>query len=500
MGRTATRQEGLNSLKEGQKTMARQDYRIERDSMGEVRLPRDAYYGAETQRAVKNFPISGIGFPPRFIRAIAIIKHAAASANQDLRLLDRKLADAVRRAAAEVMAGKHDKEFVVDIFQTGSGTSTNMNANEVIANRALELLGKPRGGKEIHPNDHVNMSQSSNDVIPTAIHISAFEAVHGELLPALRRLHGALTHKARQFDRIVKIGRTHLADATPIRLGQEFSGYARQIELSIERIQAACAGLEELALGGTAVGTGINSHPEFPARAIRRISEITGFNFREARNHFEAQAAKDAVVQVSGSLKGLAVSLTKIANDLRWLSSGPRCGIGEITLPDTQPGSSIMPGKVNPVLCESVLQVAAHVIGCDATITICGQAGNFELNVMMPIMAFRFLEAITLSANVIKAFTEKCVLGIEADKARCEEMVEKSLAMVTALAPVIGYDAAAKIAKEAFATGKTVREVARARKVLPEKKLNEILDPRRMTEPGVPDKNRQRAGGGRQNT
>ncbi len=468
--------------------MAREEYRIERDSMGEVRVPKSVYYGAQTQRAVENFPVSGIGFPPRFIRALAIIKRAAASANEDLGLLDRKLADAVRRAAREVMEGKHDKEFVVDIFQTGSGTSTNMNANEVIANRALELLGKRRGGKGIHPNDHVNMSQSSNDVIPTAIHISALEAIQRELLPALLKLHQALDQKAREFNRLVKIGRTHLADATPIRLGQEFSGYARQIELSIERIQTACAGLEELALGGTAVGTGINRRPEFPSRAIKKISEMTGLNFREAGNHFEAQAAKDAVVQVSGSLKTLAVSLTKIANDLRWLSSGPRCGIGEITLPDTQPGSSIMPGKVNPVLCESVLQVAAHVIGCDATITICGQGGNFELNAMMPIMALRFLEAITLSANVVKAFTEKCVLGIEANKERCEEMVEKSLAMVTALAPVIGYDAAAKIAKEAFATGKTVREVARARKVLPEKKLNEILDPWRMTEPGMPKK------------
>ena len=468
--------------------MARQDYRVARDAMGQVRVPKGAYYGPETQRAVENFPISGIGFPPGFIRALAIIKHAAASANEDLGLLDRKLADAVRRAATEVLEGKHDKEFVVDIFQTGSGTSTNMNANEVIANRALELLGKARGGKEIHPNDHVNMSQSSNDVIPTAIHISALEAVERELLPALRRLHGALRRKSQQFNRIVKTGRTHLADATPIRLGQEFSGYARQIELSIERIQAASKGLEELALGGTAVGTGINRHREFPSRAIKKISEMTGLSFREAGNHFEAQAAKDAVVQASGSLKTLAVSLTKIANDLRWLSSGPRCGIGEIGLPDTQPGSSIMPGKVNPVLCESVLQVAAHVIGCDATITICGQAGNFELNVMMPVMALRFLEAITLSANVVKAFTEKCVLGIEANKERCEEMVEKSLAMVTALAPVIGYDAAARIAKEAFATGKTVREVARARKVLPEKKLNKLLDPWQMTKPGIPEK------------
>ncbi len=468
--------------------MTGQGYRVERDSMGEVKVPKSAYYGAQTQRAVENFPISGIGFPPRFVRALAIIKHAATSVNQELGLLDSKIADVIRAAASEVMDGKLDKEFVVDIFQTGSGTSTNMNANEVIANRALEILGKERGGKRVHPNDHVNMSQSSNDVIPTAIHVSALEAIQRELLPALQGLHQALTAKAKEFDRIVKIGRTHLADATPIRLGQEFSGYARQIELSIERIGAAASGLEELALGGTAVGTGINTHPEFPSRTIKKISQMTELPFREAKNHFEAQAAKDAVVQVSGSLKTLAVSLTKIANDLRWLSSGPRCGIGEIELPDTQPGSSIMPGKVNPVMCESVLQVAAHVIGCDATITVCGQAGNFELNVMMPIMALRLLEAITFSASVVKAFTERCIVGIEANKEHCEEMIEKSLAMVTALAPVIGYDAAAKIAKESYATGKTVREVALAHKVLPPDKLAKILDPWRMTEPGIPDK------------
>jgi len=468
--------------------MAEQEYRIERDSMGAVRVPKTAYYGAQTQRAVENFPVSGIGFPPRFIRALGIIKLAAAATNEELRLLDIKIATAIRKAAAEVMEGKLDKEFVVDIFQTGSGTSTNMNANEVIANRALEILRKPRGSMEIHPNDHVNLCQSSNDVIPTAMHVAALEAIQKELLPALGALRQALAQKARQFDRIFKIGRTHLNDATPIRLGQEFGGYARQIELSRARINEAANGLEEIPLGGTAVGTGINTHPEFPSRTIKKISEMTSLNFREAKNHFEAQAAKDAVVEVSGSLKTLAVSLTKIANDLRWLSSGPRCGIGEIGLPDTQPGSSIMPGKVNPVMCESVLQVAAHVIGCDATITICGQAGNFELNVMMPIMALRLLEAITFSANVVKAFTEKCVVGIEANKKRCEEMIEKSLAMVTALAPVIGYDAAAKIAKESFATGKTVREVALAHKVLPEDKLNKILDARRMTHPGVPDK------------
>jgi fumarate hydratase class II len=468
--------------------VAQQKFRIERDSMGEVRVPWNANYGAQTQRAIGNFRVSGIGFPQRFIRALALVKHAAAAVNQELGLLDGKMAAAVRAAAAEVMNGQHSREFIVDIFQTGSGTSTNMNVNEVIANRALAMIGKPRGSKAIHPNDHVNMNQSSNDVIPTAMHVAALTAIRKELLPALRRLHAALTRKAKQFDRIVKIGRTHLTDATPIRLGQEFSGYARQIELSRERIRAAAIGLEELALGGTAVGTGINAHPQFAKRAIRRISAMTGVKFREAKNHFEAQASKDAVVYVSGSLKTLAVSLTKIANDLRWLSSGPRCGIGEIRLPDTQPGSSIMPGKINPVICESVLQVAAHVLGCDATIAFCGQAGNFELNVMMPIMALRLLEAIEFSANVVRIFTEKCIVGIEANKQRCNELVEQSLAMVTALAPIIGYDQAAEIAKDALNTGKTVREVARARKIVLDDELNAILDPWRATRPGMPEK------------
>jgi fumarate hydratase class II len=435
---------------------------------------------------VENFPVSGIGFPRQFIYALAMVKFAAAAVNEELGLLDPVIADAIRRAAQEIMDGKHSNEFVVDIFQTGSGTSTNMNANEVIANRALEMLGKPRGGKEVHPNDHVNLCQSSNDVMPTAMHVAGLVAIEKELLPALRRLREALQRKAQEFDAIVKVGRTHLADATPIRLGQEFSGYMRQIELSIERIQFAAAGLQELPLGGTAVGTGINAHPEFARRTIARISQMTGLSFREARNHFEAQAAKDAVVQASGSLKTLAVSLTKIANDLRWLSSGPRCGIGEIGLPDTQPGSSIMPGKVNPVMCEAVLQVAAHVIGCDATITLCGQAGNFELNVMMPVMTLRFLEAIRFSASVVKLFTEKCVAGIEANQERCGEMVEQSLALVTPLAAVIGYERAAKIVQEAFRTGRSVRDVARDDKILSDGELARILDPARMTEPGLP--------------
>jgi fumarate hydratase class II len=468
--------------------MAEENYRVEKDSMGEVRVPKAAYYGAQTQRAVENFPVSGRGFPPLFIRALAMIKFAAAATNEELGLLNHAAAAAIREAAAEVMAGKHDGEFVVDVYQTGSGTSTNMNANEVIANRALEIQGRPRGSKEIHPNDHVNMGQSSNDVIPSALHVAALQAIERELLPGLRALHTALRKKTELFDGIVKIGRTHLADATPIRLGQEFGGYARQVELSIQRIKSAAVGLEELPLGGTAVGTGINTHPEFAPRAIRKIREMSGLNFREAENHFEAQASKDAVVHVSGSMKTLAVSLTKIANDLRWLNSGPRCGIGEISLPDTQPGSSIMPGKVNPVICESVLQVAARVIGCDATIALGGQAGNFELNVMMPVMAVSLLEAIQLSAGAIKIFDERCVAGIEANRERCAEFVEKSLAMVTVLAPVLGYDAAARIAKQALMTGKTIREVAREGQVLPENELESLLDPWRMTNPGFAEK------------
>ena len=468
--------------------MADPSFRIERDSMGEVRVPKDAYYGAQTQRAVENFPVSGVGFPPSFIRALGMVKYAAAAANEQLGLLDAHAAAAIQQAAREVADGKFDDQFVVDIFQTGSGTSTNMNANEVIANRALELLQKPRGGKEIHANDHVNMCQSSNDVIPTALHCAARLVIERKLLPALAQLHAALQRKAAEFDDVIKIGRTHLADATPMRLGQEFGGYARQIELSLERIQAASAGLVELPLGGTAIGTGINAHPEFAKRAIGALSELTGLEFREAENHFEAQAARDAVVQVSGSLKTLAVSLIKIANDLRWLASGPRCGIGEIQIPDMQPGSSIMPGKVNPVLCEAVLQVAAHVIGCDATITLCGQAGNFELNTMMPLMSLRLLEAIQFSANVVNLFSDKCVDGIVADRERCEEMVERSLAMATALAPLIGYESAAKIAQEALATGQTVREVAQNKKLLATEDLDKVLDPWRMTEPGIPVK------------
>jgi len=476
--------------------MGRRSFRVERDSMGEIEVPRGAYYGAQTQRAKDNFsittslfPSSIGGFPPKFIRALGLIKYAAAETNSELGLLDAAIAKHIRQAAREVMEGKLQEHFVVDVFQTGSGTSTHMNVNEVIANRALELWGKGRGRKDIHPNDHVNLGQSSNDVIPSAIHISALAGIQEELLPALRALKKALSRKVREFDRVVKIGRTHLNDATPIRLGQEFSGYARQIELSAERIGTARRGLEELALGGTAVGTGVNTHPEFAVRTIEKIRRMTGLPFREAANHFEAQAAKDAVVYVSGTLKSIALSVAKIASDIAWLASGPRSGIGEIDLPEIQPGSSIMPGKVNPVVCESALQVSAHVVGCDTTITTCAQYGYFELNTMMPLMAVRLLEAIYFLAAAVRALDEKCVVGIRANKARCERAVDQSLGMATSLTPTIGYDAAAEIAISAHDTGRTVHEVAREHLnvgspgKLSEKELGAILDPRSMTRP-----------------
>src|SRR6059036_260921 len=460
--------------------------RIERDSMGEVAVPADALYGAQTQRALENFPISNLRFPREFIRAIGLIKLAAARANMDLRLLDKRIGNAIARAAQETTDGKLDEHFVLDIFQTGSGTSTNMNANEVIANRANQILGgKPGDKKPVHPNDHVNMGQSSNDVIPAAMHVAVLELIEHTLIPALVKLQKALSLKAREFDPVVKIGRTHLQDATPVRLGQEFGGYARQVTLSIFRQEKLRDSLGELPLGGTAVGTGINTHAKFAATAIRHLSKLTGLKLREARDHFEAQSSKDAIVEASGMLKTIAVSLTKIANDIRLLASGPRCGIGEITLPEVQPGSSIMPGKVNPVIAESVLMAAAQVIGNDLTITISGQAGILELNVMMPVMAHNILQSIRLLATSATNLTERCVRGIQANKERGNELIEKSLAMCTALAPEIGYDAAASIAKEAYKTGKTVRQIAAEKKILPSKRLREILDPLRMTKPGI---------------
>ena len=401
------------------------DTRIEKDSMGEMEVPVSALYGASTQRAVLNFPISGYRFSREFIHALGLIKTAAARSNQALGKLDDARADLIAQAAAEVSAGVLDAHFPVDIFQTGSGTSTNMNANEVIANRCSQIVGKPIGSRDpVHPNDHVNMGQSSNDVIPTAIHVATALALKNSLIPALDRLETSLRRKSAEFWDIIKIGRTHLMDATPVRLGQEFSGYAKQVEYARLRASNAISAIEELALGGTAVGTGLNAHPEFARRAIAFIAHEAEINFREAADHFEAQGAKDGLVQASGQLKTIAVSFFKLANDIRWLSSGPRCGIGEIQLPATQPGSSIMPGKVNPVMCEALMQVCAQVIGNDATICWCGGNGNFELNVMMPLLAHDILESIRLLANAVTVFASRCVDGIVANKARCEELIE----------------------------------------------------------------------------
>ena len=462
--------------------MGREAHRIETDTMGEMRVPASAYYGAQTARAIENFPISGIRKPRHFIRALGLVKLAAAEANMELGLLDKKLGKAIVNAAREVADGTLDDHFVLDVFQTGSGTSTNMNVNEVIANRANQIIGAKKGDKKgIHPNDHVNMGQSSNDVYPTAMHVSALEAIERDLIPALEHLQKTLSKKAREFDRILKIGRTHLQDATPIRLGQEFGGYASMIVHGVRRLKGLRANLSELAIGGTAVGTGINTHPRFARMVAIKLSKIIGIKFREAENHFEAQGSKDAIVEASGALKTLAVSLMKIANDIRWLGSGPRCGLGEILIPPVQPGSSIMPGKVNPVIPEAVCQVAAQVIGNDLTITIGGMFGNFELNVMMPVKGHNLLESIRLLTSSSRVFADKCITGLKADKKHCEEMIEKSLAMVTSLAPLIGYDYAAKIAKEAYETGKTVREVCLEKRVLPEDKLKKVLDPWTMT-------------------
>jgi len=459
--------------------------RIERDSMGPMEVPGDAYYGASTMRAVLNFPISDLRFPRAFIQALAQVKLAAAQVNKELGLLDPKLADAIVTAAQEVIDGKMDVEFVVDIFQTGSGTSTNMNANEVIGNRANELLGGTRGSrKPVHPNDHVNLGQSSNDVIPTAIHLSASKLIQDDLLPALKELDEALSAKAEEFMPIVKTGRTHLQDATPIRLGQEFQGHAGQVQRSIQRLRHALDQLSEVALGGTAVGTGVNTHPEFARRVCDRLTRMTGVRLMETENHFQAQNSLDGIVEASGALNTVAVSLMKIANDLRWLGSGPRAGIGEINLPEVQPGSSIMPGKVNPVIPESVCQVAAQVMGNHVTVTIAGQSGNFEINVMMPVAAYNLLQSASLLASVSRNFTEQCVKGITATQ-RGPEMVEKGLAICTALVPAIGYDASAEIAKEAQRTGKTIREIARLRTKLSDEELDRLLDPAAMTEPGL---------------
>jgi fumarate hydratase class II len=450
-------------------------YRLERDTMGEMRVPADALYGAQTQRAVENFPISRLRFTRPFLRALGLIKAAAAHVNAEIGALEPRVAHAIETAANRVAEGEFDSQFVVDIFQTGSGTSTNMNANEVIAHLAAESVAHP-----VHPNDHVNRGQSSNDAIPSAIHVAAALLVNERLLPAIDSLSAALAVKAEQFHGTIKIGRTHLQDAVPMRLGQEFSGYARQVEAAGERVRAALDGIYELPLGGTAVGTGLNAAPGFASAVIALLSERAGRPFREASNHFEAQAAKDAVCFLSGALKTYAVALTKIGNDIRWLASGPRCGIGELRLPATQPGSSIMPGKVNPVIAESLLMACAQVIGHDATIAWCCAAGNFELNVMMPVMAYDLLESVELLANASRNFEQRCVRGLEADGERAGAFVEQSLAMGTALAPEIGYERAAELVKEAYRTGRTVREVAREKSGLPEERLRELMDPARQ--------------------
>ncbi|HEY7768924.1 class II fumarate hydratase [Longimicrobium sp.] len=458
-------------------------FRTERDSLGEMQVPADALYGAQTQRAVENFPISNLRFPRRFIHALGTIKKAAAQANAQMQLLDGTLADAIARAADEVIAGHLDAQFVLDIFQTGSGTSSNMNANEVIATRATQLLD---GGTRVHPNDHVNMGQSSNDVIPTAMHVSARVAIHQDLVPSLERLRDALLAKAAEFDDVVKSGRTHLMDATPVRLGQEFGGYASQVDHGIRRLRNAAEELAELALGGTAVGTGTNAVPGFPALAIEKISESTGLQFREAENHFEAQGAKDAYVSASGALNTLAVSLMKIANDIRWLASGPTSGLAEIGLPAIQPGSSIMPGKVNPVMSEAMMMLCAQVMGNHVAITVGGQHGNFELNVMMPVMAHNFLESVSILAKGCDAFRTNAVEGITANRERCRELLERNPSIATALNAYIGYDEAAAVAKESARNFESVRDVVKRRGLLSDEQLDTVLNVRDMTEPGIP--------------
>ncbi len=458
-------------------------FRRERDALGEVWVPAAALYGAQTQRAVENFPISGQRFPRRFLRALGLVKEAAARTNEELGLLDSERAGAIAQAAREVAEGKWDDQFVVDVYQTGSGTSTNMNANEVIARRAAQILGwEP---SRIHPNDHVNFGQSSNDVIPTALHLAAREAVERDLIPALAGLHSALAEKASAFDSILKSGRTHLMDAAPVRLGQEFAGYARQVELGIGRVRRASEELAELPLGGTATGTGLNTHPEFAARAIRRLGEATGLEFREAVSRFEAQGARDAAVMLSGALNTVAVSLTKIAEDIRWMASGPTSGLAEIRLPAVQPGSSIMPGKVNPVMAEALLMVAARVMGNHVTVTVAGSRGNFELNAMIPVLAYALLESITLLAAGSEVFTERCVRGIEARPERCRELLERNPALATVLNLALGYDRAAEVAKEAAQEGITVREAVLRRGLLPSEELDRLLDVRAMTEGGL---------------
>lgn len=452
------------------------EYIKEKDTMGTVLVPGNAFYGPQTQRAVENFPVSGIGMPVPFIQALALVKKCAALVNGQLGVIKQNISDAIVTAAQEVIDGKFDGQFVVDVFQTGSGTSTNMNMNEVLASRANEIITGVKVGKfPVHPNDHVNAGQSSNDVIPSALHIAAMVMTNEHLKPALDRLRDALLKKASEFVRMKKIGRTHLQDAVPIMLGQEFSGYARQVELGIKRLESAEERLAELALGGTAVGSGLNAHPDFESKTIICVVDNTNLPFKSAKNHFEAQAARDAAVEASGALKTVAVSLSKIANDIRWMASGPRCGIGEINIPSLQPGSSIMPGKVNPVIPESVLQVAAQVIGNDTAIMIGGHSGNFELNAMIPVIAHNLLQSIEILGSVATIFSDRCINGITVNEETCNASVEKSLALATPLIPHIGYEKAAEIAKKAFETGKTIKEIAAAEGILPPKELDQVF-------------------------
>jgi fumarate hydratase class II len=470
------------------------DFRIERDSMGEVQVPAKAYYGAQTQRAVENFPISDWSLPVAMLHAMGLVKYACGVANRDLgkltgsgkKTLDDEQVAAMLKACREVAEGLLDGEFPVDVFQTGSGTSSNMNVNEVIANRAIEILGGDRfaAEKPVHPNDHVNMGQSTNDTFPTAIHVAAGTEIKNDLIPALQRFADTLAQKAKEWDQVIKIGRTHLMDATPLRLGQEIGGLARQLELSVQRAGEAIDAVLELPVGGTAVGSGINTHPEFGRRVSAVLAEETGIAFVEAADHFEANAQRDALVACHGQLRTIATTLFNVSNNIRWLGSGPRCGFYELILPSRQPGSSIMPGKVNPVMCESMMQVAARVMGNDQTVAMSGAAGGqFQLNIMMPIMGHATLESIRLMAAVSRAFVDFCAEGMEANVESCESAVEDSLSMVTSLNPHIGYEAAAKMAKEAFASGKTIRELCREQGVLPEATLNEALDPMSMTKP-----------------
>ncbi len=470
------------------------EFRVEKDSMGDVRVPAQAYYGAQTQRAVDNFPISGWPLPKPLIHALGLVKYAAGIANRDLNKLassgknrlDSKQIDCLLAACREVFDGKHDDQFPIDVFQTGSGTSSNMNVNEVISNRAVELAGGDRlaADKPIHPNDHVNMGQSTNDMFPTAIHVAVAREIQIDLIPALEAFASILEDKAAAWDKIIKIGRTHLADATPLRLGQEIGGFARQLRMSIDRAKLARNAVLELPAGGTAVGTGINTHPEFGRRVAEALAKETGIPFVEAVNHFEGNAQRDGLVECHGDLRAIAVTLFNVSNNIRWLGSGPRCGFYEVMLPDRQPGSSIMPGKVNPVMCESMMQVCARVMGNDQTIAISGAAGGqFQLNIMMPVMGQTTLESIMLLASSCRAFVDFCAVEMEANATNCEASVEKSLSMVTSLNPHIGYSNAAALAKEAFKSGKTIRELCEERGLLPKETLKQALDPWRMTEP-----------------